>query len=52
MSGDLSSTGGQVDERPQADEDTLDALLQLARSQDRAVSEVVRDAISRFLAVS
>ena len=45
-------TVGQVDERIRADDDTLNALQQLARSQDRAVSDVVRDALSRYLAAS
>jgi predicted transcriptional regulator len=42
----------QVDERIRADDDTLNALLQLARSQDRAVSDVVRDALSWYLVAS
>jgi predicted transcriptional regulator len=35
-----------------ADDGTLNALQQLASSQDRAVSDVVRDALSRCLAAS
>jgi predicted transcriptional regulator len=34
------------------DDDTLNALQKLARSQDRAVSDVVRDALDRYLAAS
>jgi len=41
---------GQVDERTRADDDNLNALEQLARSQDRAVSDVVPEAHSRCLA--
>jgi predicted transcriptional regulator len=32
--------------------DASTALQHLARSQDRAISEVVRDALSRYLAAS
>lgn len=32
------------------DDDTLNALKKLARSQDRAVSDLVRDALNRYLA--
>jgi hypothetical protein len=43
---------GQVDERIWADEDTLNALQQLANSQDRAFPADVSDASSRFLDAS
>jgi len=43
---------GQVDERIRADDDILNALQHLARSQDGAGSDVVRDALSRYLAIS
>jgi predicted transcriptional regulator len=43
---------GQVDERIRADDDTLSALQQLARSQDRAVSDGVGDELSGYLAAS
>jgi hypothetical protein len=47
-----TATVGQVDERIRVDDDTLNALRHLARSQDRAVSDVVRAALSRCLAAS
>jgi predicted transcriptional regulator len=43
---------GQIDEWIRAGDDTLNALQQLARSQDRAVSDVARDALSRYVAAS
>jgi hypothetical protein len=45
-----SPTVGQVHERIRADDDNLNALQQLARSQDGAVSDVVPEALSRYLA--
>jgi predicted transcriptional regulator len=34
------------------DDDTLNALQKLARSPDRAVSDLVREALNRYLAAS
>jgi hypothetical protein len=43
---------GQVDERIRTGDDTLNAPQQLATSQDRAVIDVVRDALIRHRAAS
>ena len=48
----LPPTAGQVNGRIWVDDDTLNALLQLAWSQDGAVSDAVLDALSRHLATS
>jgi hypothetical protein len=48
----IPPTVGQVDERIRAGDDTLNAPQQLATSQDRAVIDVVRDALIRHRAAS